>query len=525
MTTKKLIYVSISGRNEEIELRTDDSVDDVTEVFRGAAEASSNDLLKLYSIQGKVLNISADLKPNTPDTRYKLDVVAVPCTGSSVGQTLGFDIGRLERKLEGLEKKMLLGTEEMEMVSRMRKQMDAMIEKLTESTRLSWLGLSKTGDHIELDYISPHGFPKVPPSKIDNEERCQNVFKKFRQYSEVQTTKEIRDLLKRPTFDNWQWEDHEMMILIRHMFTELGLHTTFHLEMPIFNEWICEVYRRYKSVPFHNFKHCFMVTQMTYGLIWLIELQQYLQDFDLLVLLIGAICHDIDHPGFNNAYQINLRTELALRYNDISPLENHHCATAFEILRMPGCNVLRNLSVEQFKRFRESVIRCILATDMARHNELHKAFKAIIPVFDVNEKEHKDVLLSIIIKVSDISNEARPMDVAMPWLDALFKEFSNQFRSERENGIAMTPFMDLEKVNKPSSQVGFIKFVLLPLYQSLGELFPAVIPDLVIPVKKALDYWVEMEHSLVVEKQRKEIEINQLSATPSNIMINVMRSR
>lgn len=31
-------------------------------------------------------------------------------------------------------------------------------------------------------------------------------------------------------------------------------------------------------------------------------------------------------------FQINARTELALRYNDISPLENHHCAVAFEIL-------------------------------------------------------------------------------------------------------------------------------------------------------------------------------------------------
>lgn len=30
--------------------------------------------------------------------------------------------------------------------------------------------------------------------------------------------------------------------------------------------------------------------------------------------------------------QINARTDLALRYNDISPLENHHCAVAFEIL-------------------------------------------------------------------------------------------------------------------------------------------------------------------------------------------------
>lgn len=32
----------------------------------------------------------------------------------------------------------------------------------------------------------------------------------------------------------------------------------------------------------------------------------------------------------------------------------------------------------------------------------------------------------ILMKVSDISNEARPMDVAMPWLDCLLMEFFNQ---------------------------------------------------------------------------------------------------
>lgn len=35
-------------------------------------------------------------------------------------------------------------------------------------------------------------------------------------------------------------------------------------------------------------------------------------------------------------------------------------------------------------------------------------------------------LMMIMIKVSDISNEARPMDVAEPWLDCLLQEFFNQ---------------------------------------------------------------------------------------------------
>lgn len=34
--------------------------------------------------------------------------------------------------------------------------------------------------------------------------------------------------------------------------------------------------------------------------------------------------------------------------------------------------------------------------------------------------------MKIMVKVSDISNEARPMAVAEPWLDCLLEEFFNQ---------------------------------------------------------------------------------------------------
>ena len=69
-------------------------------------------------------------------------------------------------------------------------------------------------------------------------------------------------------------------------------------------------------------------------------------------------------------WQINARTELALRYNDISPLENHHCSVAFNILEDPTANIFRLMDRDTFKSVREGMIRCILATDMARHNEI-----------------------------------------------------------------------------------------------------------------------------------------------------------
>ena len=43
------------------------------------------------------------------------------------------------------------------------------------------------------------------------------------------------------------------------------------------------------------------------------RLQDSLSKRDLCVLLTACICHDLDHPGFNNTYQINAKTELAIR--------------------------------------------------------------------------------------------------------------------------------------------------------------------------------------------------------------------
>lgn len=77
----------------------------------------------------------------------------------------------------------------------------------------------------------------------------------------------------------------------------------------------------------------------------------------------------------------------------------------------------------------------------------------------------------VLIKVSDISNEARPMDIAEPWLDRLLQEFFKQSDAEKLEGLPVTPFMDREKITKPSSQCSFIGFVLLPLFEALGELF------------------------------------------------------
>lgn len=62
----------------------------------------------------------------------------------------------------------------------------------------------------------------------------------------------------------------------------------------------------------------------------------------------------------------------------------------------------------------------------------------------------------------------------MTYPDLYINLISLQSDVEKLEGLPVAPFMDREKVTKSSSQVGFIRFVLLPLFEALGALIPAL---------------------------------------------------
>ena len=94
-----------------------------------------------------------------------------------------------------------------------------------------------------------------------------------------------------------------------------------------------------------------------YGLISITKLTNYFQPLEILALLVSALSHDLDHDGYNNSFQINAQTHLALIYNDISPLEMYHCAVGFNVLGKPNCNILSSLDRVSYKKFREYMIQ------------------------------------------------------------------------------------------------------------------------------------------------------------------------
>ncbi|XP_069168290.1 high affinity cGMP-specific 3',5'-cyclic phosphodiesterase 9A isoform X2 [Procambarus clarkii] len=486
----KTIYFTVGGKTELARIHPDARPEDVRELFRSAGGAGRGDVIKLYNWEDKLVNVGADLCPNTPCTPYRLHVVATPCNGNKLSH-LGIDLMDLEQRLCEVERTVSsLKTDLPPVVDELRRAVDAFRMRLETTEHLSWLGFYKEGIGEPLGALpETHPYWKHVQYRRKVDQELSTVFSKFREICDGVVEEDTRTLLRLPTFNNWVWEEWEILLLLQHMYNDLDLLTKFGIEIEVLRSFLCRVYHCYNQVPFHNFQHAFCVTQMMYGMICKCDLQRRLGDLDVLILLTSCICHDLDHPGFNNIYQINAKTELALRYNDISPLENHHCSVAFTVLERNECNIFRNVSAEDYKKIREGMIRCILATDMARHNEILSDFREIIPEFDFENRAHINLLHMILIKVADISNEARPLDIAEPWLECLMQEFFNQSDLEKLEGLPVSPFMDREKVTKPSSQCSFIGFVLLPLFEALGKVLPELDELIIQPVKYALDHY------------------------------------
>lgn len=108
---------------------------------------------------------------------------------------------------------------------------------------------------------------------------------------------------------------------------------TFRIEEHALRAFIGELASKYRDVPYHSFYHGFDVALASYALMRSGEVLSVIKELEALSLLIAALGHDADHPGNDNQFEVDSNSALALCYNDISVLENHHAATTFSVLR------------------------------------------------------------------------------------------------------------------------------------------------------------------------------------------------
>lgn len=260
------------------------------------------------------------------------------------------------------------------------------------------------------------------------------------------------------------------------MFENLGLLETFAIPHTQLYQFLITVRGKYHSdVQYHNFTHAFDVTQTIYAYICTGNLTEMMDDLDIFVLLVSALCHDMDHMGVNNAFHSKAETPLGLLYSASgtgSVLETHHCSVAIAILSDPRFNIFAGLDEVTHKSAWNMLINAILATDMAKHGEICRKFEAMVGVFDKGDAEQRRLLAYMLLKCADISNVTKPFSVAKTWGMRLTEEFFAQGDKERLLWTSVTPYMDRTRQTLAHSQLGFINAVAQPVFSLLSKMRP-----------------------------------------------------
>lgn len=251
---------------------------------------------------------------------------------------------------------------------------------------------------------------------------------------------------------------------------------------------------------YHNNIHAADVIQTLHSMLRMgaNELSNKLSQLDIYSMLLAAAAHDVGHTGTNNIYQVNAQTNLALVYNDKSPLENMHASKSSQLIKQLG--LLDNCSSEDQTHVRARMISAILATDMAHHFNTVAYMEDFISQFEddrvnwydfVNSSDSTAIqdVLNYMIHLADISNPTKVRSLAIYWAECALAEFFAQGDLEREANLPISPLCDREKTNLPASQRDFIKFVVLPSYKVLGRILPGVAAEVLPMIEENLLYW------------------------------------
>ncbi|XP_071259899.1 3',5'-cyclic-AMP phosphodiesterase 4D-like isoform X6 [Salvelinus alpinus] len=300
--------------------------------------------------------------------------------------------------------------------------------------------------------------------------------------TEDELAKELEDVNKwgLNVFKVTQFSGNRPLTVMMHtIFQERDLLKTFKIPLDTFITYLMTLEDHYHGdVAYHNNIHAADVTQSTHVLLSTPALEAVFTDLEILAAIFASAIHDVDHPGVSNQFLINTNSELALMYNDSSVLENHHLAVGFKLLQEENCDIFQNLSKKQRQSLRKMVIDIVLATDMSKHMNLLADLKTMVETKKVtssgvllldNYSDRIQVLQNM-VHCADLSNPTKPLQLYRQWTDRIMEEFFTQGDRERERGMEISPMCDKHNASVQKSQVGFIDYIVHPLWETWADL-------------------------------------------------------
>ncbi|XP_044195590.1 high affinity cAMP-specific 3',5'-cyclic phosphodiesterase 7A isoform X1 [Thunnus albacares] len=258
---------------------------------------------------------------------------------------------------------------------------------------------------------------------------------------------------------------NSLITLTFHLLNQYGLVELFQLDMVKLWRFLVMVQEDYHGDnPYHNAVHAADVTQAMYCYMREPMLAKSLTSYDILLGLLAAATHDLDHPGVNQPFLIKTDHYLATLYRNTSVLENHHWKSAVGLLRETG--LFSHLPAEDRLSMERELGSLILATDISRQNDYLSRFRLHLDQENLclSSASHRHFILQMALKCADICNPCRPWELSKQWSEKVTEEFFQQGDIERKHKLEVSPLCDRDNNTVGNIQIGFMTYVAEPLF-------------------------------------------------------------
>jgi len=286
--------------------------------------------------------------------------------------------------------------------------------------------------------------------------------------------------LKGLDFDALSFSGDDLCHLALEILIELKVDKTLKVEIARLKRFILQVRKHMFDNPYHNWTHVCDVLQAVYALLVQSGLLSRLSSLEVSALVVGALCHDLEHPGVTNVSLLKNKPGVTGRlyeaYTAASSLEKHHTLRAMSLMVHDEVELLSGLEHEEEMYFRDLLSSVILSTDMGRHKDFvsQLSLMANADNAEFSTDMNNQLVMQLLMKCADMSNVFRPIDVAKKWAVCVTDEFFQQGDLEMEDGMPASPNCDRRTNQRVQIQKRFLDFVIIPFYAQISKAVPAM---------------------------------------------------
>ena len=177
------------------------------------------------------------------------------------------------------------------------------------------------------------------------------------------------------------------------------------------------------DLPYHNTDHALDTIQCVFCLLHLTGEVKTFDDVELFALLMAALMHDTGHTGENGGFMSRSHLPLDILFKNQPPTQTDHANAAIQILTNKKVNVIDALSPSDQQKFWNIFVQLILSSGTYKQADFVQLWKS---------GDHSKLNeMRLLLKIANMSNVARPYDIAMNHAQLLRKELEQVMQEEK----------------------------------------------------------------------------------------------